>query len=305
MEHVNTSVPLPDQETSDMLSRLAIMGIGLPPSMVDNSLEIDFAAQALQGNFITNLTAYQKQSRFNPFLKEFTRQVTQSSPKLIKAIEGEIEANFEAIMEAINEKSEEDIDIDKLDKEKRKDLLRYLTLKFIDEMDVSLPAPNDDNLEMKNEAMGEYETRIDNAIKYLFTDKAWPSEFFGEEVTSVIGTYGAVVKADLMREWMIENNYMDGIMKYMESLDDDMQSFEKNMNMRSNLKKVILAAMEMSNEAKPLVKSTEAVIKVNDIKGGDDYGSGGGDYSSDTDDASGDEGGDEGGDIDFDFGPAD
>ena len=293
-------IPVPDSDTADKLEKFTTLGIGLPPEMVENSFQPEFAAQVLQANAINNLTSFQKQERFNPFLTTFIKIVMNSSPSIRTELREIVQSNIKVLLENVQEAAGDDveIDIEALDKTSVHVIIDYIVDKFTETLEVTLPAPASDNHEMKNEQMTQYEEKIDKAIGYILTQEVLPEDVVGERASEYIEKYGNIIKADMMRRWMIENDYFAEIMEYFTISSTGQQTFEKNKEIREMAIKSIKSVMDFFKESKNIAKTVEAVAETNQMKTeGDEYSSSDS-SSSDSDSGGGDDGfGDDFGDF--------
>lgn len=286
-------IPAPDNDVAEGIKRDTIMGTGLTPDMVDNSLSTEFAANVLQGNFITSLIAFQKQDRFNPLLTDFVRKVITVSPYLHKRLREIVRDNLDEIIENVKEASgDKSLSVKGLASSAIEVLIDGIIDKFTSAFEVTLPAPPNDNHESKAEQLQQYEERVDKAIEFVISQDTLPESIVSEEGTNMVDAYAAIVKADLIRDWMLENNYMPEIMNYITVSDEGVQTYEKNKAIRDLTVKTVKAMTEFFKEGKNIADSTEAVIKANDMAVEDDYSSS---SSSDDSDSSG-------GDMDDPFG---
>lgn len=287
-------IPTPDNEVAEGIKRDTIMGTGLTPDMVDNSLSTEFAANVLQGNFITSLIAFQKQDRFNPLLTDFVRKTISVSPYLHKRLREIIRDNLEEIIENIKEASgDKTLSVKGLASSAIEVLIDGIIDKFISVFEVNLPAPPNDNHESKAEQLQQYEERVDKAIEFVISQDVIPESLVSEDGESMVEQYAKIVKGDLLRDWMLENNYMPEIMNYITVSDDGVQTYEKNKAIRDLTIKTVKAMTEFFKEGKNIADSTSAVLKANDMVIEDDYSSS---SSSDSDSDS------SGGDMEDPFG---
>lgn len=267
-------IPAPDNEVAEGIKRDTIMGTGLTPDMVDNSLSTEFAANVLQGNFITSLIAFQKQDRFNPLLTDFVRKVITVSPYLHKRLREIIRDNLDEIIENVKEASgDKSLSVKGLASSAIEVLIDGIIDKFTSAFEVTLPAPPNDNHESKAEQLQQYEERVDKAIEFVISQDTLPESIVSEEGANMVDAYAAIVKADLIRDWMLENNYMPEIMNYITVSDEGVQTYEKNKAIRDLTVKTVKAMTEFFKEGKNIADSTEAVIKANDMAVEDDYSS--------------------------------
>ena len=287
-------IPAPDNDVAEGIKRDTIMGTGLTPDMVDNSLSTEFAANVLQGNFITSLIAFQKQDRFNPLLTDFVRKVITVSPYLHKRLREIVRDNLDDIIENVKEASgDKTLSVKGLASSAVEVLIDGIIDKFTSAFEVTLPAPPNDNHESKAEQLQQYEERVDKAIEFVISQDTLPESIVSEDGANMVDAYAAIVKADLIRDWMLENNYMPEIMNYITVSDEGVQTYEKNKAIRDLTVKTVKAMTEFFKEGKNIADSTEAVIKANDMAVEDDYSSSS--SSSDDNDSSG-------GDMDDPFG---
>ena len=135
--------------------------------------------------------------------------------------------------------------------------------------------------------MQQYEERVDKAIEFVISQDVIPESLVSEDGESMVEQYAKIVKGDLLRDWMLENNYMPEIMNYITVSDDGVQTYEKNKAIRDLTIKTVKAMTEFFKEGKNIADSTSAVLKANDMVIEDDYSSS---SSSDSDsDSSGDD----------------
>lgn len=281
-------IPTPDNEVAEGIKRDTIMGTGLTPDMVDNSLSTEFAANVLQGNFITSLIAFQKQDRFNPLLTEFVRKVISVSPYLHKRMREIIRDNLDEIIDNIKEASgDKTLSVKGLASSAIEVLIDGIIDKFTSSFEVNLPAPPNDNHESKAEQLQQYEERVDKAIEFVISQDIIPESLISEDGTDMVNQYAKIVKGDLLRDWMLENNYMPEIMNYITVSDEGVQTYEKNKAIRELTIKTVKAMTEFFKEGKNIADSTSAVLKANDMVIEDDYSSSSS-AESDSDSSGGD-----------------
>ena len=215
-----------------------------------------------------------------------------SSPSIRTELREIVQSNIKVLLENVQEAAGDDveIDIDALDKTSVHVIIDYIVDKFIETLEVALPAPASDNHEMKNEQMTQYEEKIDKAIGYILTQEVLPEDVVGERASEYIEKYGNIIKADMMRRWMIENDYFAEIMEYFTISTTGQQTFEKNKEIREMAIKSIKSVMDFFKESKNIAKTVEAVAETNQMKTeGDDYSSSDS-SSSDSDSGGGDDG---------------
>ena len=159
--------------------------------------------------------------------------------------------------------------------------------KFTSSFEVNLPAPPNDNHESKAEQLQQYEERVDKAIEFVISQDIIPESLISEDGKDMVDQYAKIVKGDLLRDWMLENNYMPEIMNYITVSDEGVQTYEKNKAIRELTIKTVKAMTEFFKEGKNIADSTSAVLKANDMVIEDDYSSSSS-AESDSDSSGGD-----------------
>ena len=305
-------IPAPDNDTAELINRLVQMGTFLPPELVDNSYGVDFAREVLQQNFLVGMVVKQIQTKQNPYFTEFVKKLILASPTLRIELKETVKSNLNDILDVLNEASDDKIDKEALSHDSLRTIIDYITDKFIAGLVVKLPEKANDNDEMINDQISKMEARIDKTLDYIYSEESLPNDVLGEEASNFIGQYRGLIKAEIMRNFLIESGFGTEVMDFITVSDDGIQTYEKNASMRDFAIKTIKNMMDMFEKSKNIVKSTTGFMEGNDLKPSEDsgsYDSGDNGDSSDEDgddgfgfdeDGMGDEGG-EGGEDDFDF----
>lgn len=301
-------IPVPDNDTAELINRLVQMGTFLPPELVDNSYGVDFAREVLQQNFLVGMVVKQIQTKQNPYFTEFVKKLILASPTLRVELKETVKSNLNDILDVLNEASDDEIDKTALSDDSLRTIIEYITDKFIAGLVVKLPEKANDNDEMINDQISKMEARIDKTLDYIYSPESLPNDVLGEEAANFIDQYRGLIKAEIMRNFLIESGFGTEVMDFITVSDDGVQTYEKNASIRDFAIKTIKNMMDMFEKSKNIVKSTSGFMEGNDLKpseGGGSYDSG--DSSDDSDSEGGDddfgfgdEGG-EGGEDDFNF----
>lgn len=301
-------IPVPDNDTAELINRLVQMGTFLPPELVDNSYGVDFAREVLQQNFLVGMVVKQIQTKQNPYFTEFVKKLILASPSLRTELKETVKSNLNDILDVLNEASDDGIDKNALSDDSLRTIIEYITDKFIAGLVVKLPEKANDNDEMINDQISKMEARIDKTLDYIYSPESLPNDVLGEDAANFIDQYRGLIKAEIMRNFLIESGFGTEVMDFITVSDDGVQTYEKNASMRDFAIKTIKNMMDMFEKSKNIVKSTTGFMEGNDLKpseGGGDYDSGdnSGDSEGGDDDIGGfDEEGDEDGGGEDDFG---
>lgn len=283
-------IPAPDNDTAELINRLVQMGTFLPPELVDNSYGVDFAREVLQQNFLVGMVVKQIQTKQNPYFTEFVKKLILASPTLRVELKETVKSNLNDILDVLNEASDDKIDKDALSHDSLRTIIEYITDKFIAGLVVKLPEKANDNDEMINDQISKMEARIDKTLDYIYSSESLPTDVLGEEATNFIEQYRGLIKAEIMRNFLIESGFGTEVMDFITVSDDGVQTYEKNASMRDFAIKTIKNMMDMFEKSKNIVKSTEGFMEGNDLKPSEDSG---GYDSGDNGDSSDEDGGDD------------
>lgn len=283
-------IPAPDNDTAELINRLVQMGTFLPPELVDNSYGVDFAREVLQQNFLVGMVVKQIQTKQNPYFTEFVKKLILASPTLRVELKETVKSNLNDILDVLNEASDDKIDKDALNHDSLRTIIEYITDKFIAGLVVKLPEKANDNDEMINDQISKMEARIDKTLDYIYSEESLPNDVLGEEASNFIGQYRGLIKAEIMRNFLIESGFGTEVMDFITVSDDGVQTYEKNASMRDFAIKTIKNMMDMFEKSKNIVKSTTGFMEGNDLKPSEDSGGYDSGDNGDSSDESGDDG---------------
>lgn len=301
MSRSTAEIPTPDNEVGELLTRLTQMGLLLPPELIDNSYGVDFAREILQQNFLVSMAASNFQAKLNPYFTSFVKKVILASPILRKELHRIVRSNIVSILEQIHEVNEDKVDMNALDKKSLKIIIDYLVDKFIAGINVNLPEIVNDNDDMFNDQINKMETRVDKVLDYLWSSEVLPVGIVGDDMGTLIDQYKGVVKGVVMRKFLFDMDYSPEVFDFISISDKGEQTYEKNKEIREMSIQVIKNVVEFFKESANIKKTTDAVVKANEIEtdgGGSDFSSNSDDdggFGDFGDDGFGDDDGEEGG----------
>lgn len=261
-EH-SSDQPKADSDLIDELKRLRLNGIGLTPEIVDASNAPDFATSIIQESLLFARRTQQKQNEFIPYLSDHIRKLLLNSPKMIASLKDIIEENFDSIIKLLlPESKDEKYNIDDQDKEKIKNKLIKV---FIEKYEVSLPKPDSLSITAKSEAFGVYMDSVTKAIEYYISKEAIPEEYSGENMQDVLETIKNMVIAHFARKWMSENDFLTELADMITLNEEGESQFNLLEVNKDFVEKMIKSIGGVLASAKPVAKSTDAVLSANEL----------------------------------------
>ena len=295
---VSTSYEKPDSDLEDSLRERQILGIGIPIEMVENAKTVDFATTATNNNILLNKRIIQYQLKFEPLITSNAQKIVLNHGGLMASIKKTIKENLSKLTD-VQDKNE----IFDEYRENPDLLVHLLALEFVSNFEIKLPRPDVVAVDSLAESFGKYSETIDKGIDSYFTSDILGAAYVGEQGNERVDELKAMIKAQLMRTWMVSNNMLPELSDLL-SLDDD-GNYVFN-NVESQRQHVVAATKYIRDILAKTVPTAQAADRdIEKITGGDELGdsdvSGDSGSYSDSSDDSGDGGGD-GGDDDSDGG---
>ena len=195
----------------------------------------------------------QIQTKQNPYFTEFVKKLILASPTLRTELKETVKSNLNDILDVLNEASDDEIDKTALSDDSLRTIIEYITDKFIAGLVVKLPEKANDNDEMINDQISKMEARIDKTLDYIYSPESLPNDVLGEEAANFIDQYRGLIKAEIMRNFLIESGFGTEVMDFITISDDGVQTYEKNASMRDFAIKTIKNMMDMFEKSKNIV----------------------------------------------------
>jgi len=206
-ENKSSSIVKSDEALSDNLRKMSALAFGIPPEMVDNSFNSEFAVTSIMNNTLFIKQAMTYQSKFVNMLKTHHAQVIRSDDGLLSKLREAIVSNKSAIKVKLTDLAPT-IDEEQLTEEVNEALLVMAVLNdFINNLKLELPQPPSVTLEKQLEELKAYEDSLDTGIAaYINSD--FMTEDTSGAVAGQISAYVAMIKALMTRKFMASKNIL-------------------------------------------------------------------------------------------------
>lgn len=241
-----------DTETGDKVMRSIIKSLGLVPSALDDSENVEFASVEMLKNALFNKINSERQDTLSVCISDRIRKYILSDSAMLEAIYDIIDSNSSSIISIINGMQEDDKKITKLD-----DGIKLQILKdMIECMYVKLPTTEStidvDNMKDKFENYKESIEGITDILK---------DSTYGKEAIAELGIDEAALVANIklymIIEWCEEHNYAKGLVTFINTKEaKDLKRIFATINSKDA--NIIKLAKSISKEkAKILEKISE------------------------------------------------
>lgn len=193
-----STFPKPDQELEDELKKRSIMGMGLPPEMVDNGFGSEFATTVVSQNILMAKRVTQWQDAYIPQITDHGRKVVTNNGTLVASLRSILVENYDKIKASI----EDDAELKELDKE---GVIDFFLAWFLESFELGLPRPNSVTLENQMAAFKIYADGLDLALDAWVNTNIINVAMAGQISNSVEDIKG-ILRGYYLRKWMAENN---------------------------------------------------------------------------------------------------
>jgi hypothetical protein len=198
-----------DTETGDKVMRSIIKSLGLVPSALDDSENVEFASVEMLKNALFNKINTERQDTLSIGVSDRLRKYILSDSVMLESIYDLIDSNASSIISMLNNIQEDDKKITKLD-----DGIKLQILKdIVDCIYVKLPmAENNIDIDNMKDKFENYKESIEGITDIL------KESTYGKEVIAELGidenALVANIKLYMIIEWCEEHNYAKGIVSF-------------------------------------------------------------------------------------------
>lgn len=188
VEYIDNQYKPVDMTFDDWLKKMHTMSLGLSPEVVEGAGSADFATQTIYANVMTQRRIKMISEAFSRALTQFIKLYTYNSQILMDELVNGVKNSGLVFMDQLgNRMTDEEV-----------------AVKFLDNLDVTLPLPDNTSVKEQKESFDEIVAFYDAAIDQFFSE-----EFLTEQDLGIIGAENidktkTFIKAHFVRKWMRE-----------------------------------------------------------------------------------------------------
>lgn len=287
----NTNYTKPDQDLSEYLRKAAIMSVGLTPENVDAGFQAEFATTIMTNNLLLAKRVMNIQEDFIPQVTDHLRKVAINSGGLCQDLIQIISDNFDKVdVKEMFDGEPTELQI----KQTKQAICNKVLRTFLMNFEVTLPSPNSITLDNQLDAMKTYSDALDEGLEHWINSSFFTTDMIGE-IGGQVDTVKAIVKAQLMRNWMAENGVLPELSALTELAEDGTPSINFGEGHDTHIAALTKAMGNLLVRLLPIKGASDKLVAATgDLQGGADGG-------NDNADADGGAGGGGDGDDDFNF----
>jgi len=250
--HNNTNNYQVDDTTSNKVGDYIIKHIGLSPSLINDSVEVEFASVATINNSLTRKVMAERQDVLNDNMTDLLIKLVKSDSAITKDIYDLVESNKKEFINFINDANDGD---DKI-KELSPIVLAEITRDVIEMIAIRVPKAESDDSNLIRERFDDYLDSVDSMLTVLkeSTSLAEIAREVGIDEDIALGN----LRLGLMMTWCDENNYMRPIV----TLLDSKNSKKELQDLINRIASKDASLIELTTKiAKSLNKNKEKALK--------------------------------------------
>ena len=260
-------------ELDDSLKKRHMMAYNVAPETVELSQGVDFATSIVNSNILLAKRSMRYQEKFTPFLEDLIRKVVFNSGEMMSKLGEIVQANRNKLG-LTNSKMTND----------------RVVAYFVNNIHVSLPAPDLKRLETQMIAFENYSKSLDTALPAFLSSEMFDASVVGDLSNSIAVTT-SVLKAYYQRRWLEENGVMSELFELVSTPDNKEGAFNLLKQHQLYLEGIGASTLDfMKLAGKFIYKSNKAIQAVQQAYNMDSSSSGGSGGGGENDSGGGDNG---------------
>ena len=229
---------VPNIDDDDQLNDMIHMHFGVTPEMRDAGLGAQFATGLANSNILFGKRIMRLQGIANSLLSDHSRKIVSNDQivyrslyKIIKDNWGNLQNNFTEELKNFVEQNPEDA-------------MDFFLEEVIETISIELPKPNTTSLSNQLEAFKVFKEALDDVFEVIISDDAVSQELFGESA-SKISSLKEPLKAQLIRDWMRNNNFMTELFDLVEVGEEGKSESVVVQSVMEHLKRLAINVTEL------------------------------------------------------------
>lgn len=244
-EHRSHDKPVSTLSDDETLNDMIHMHFGITPEMRDSGMGAQFATSVANNNILFSKRVSQFQKIYNAHISDLIRIITTNdnyiSSKIRKKIKeqwGKIAGSFDDRLKVLAQK-DEDKAID------------FFMDEVIESLKASLPSPETTTIQNQMSAFKEFKEAVEETFNYILSDDAVSQSILGESAEKIVALREPL-KAQLIRDWMLRNNFMSELFDLVETDDEGNPKSAVAVMAQDHIKRLSLNILEMMKAFTPV-----------------------------------------------------
>lgn len=189
---------VPSQEFYDSLGRQLYLGMGLPPELMDNTWDPEFATSLISRNIMFSQTILELQKIASGLMCDDVRRLVLADATILNGVTELVKESWGKIGANIP------VDEKEMFANNPKKYARDMISRMVNSIYVGLPSPDITTLSNQMEAVKQYSEALDVVLPNYVSEQLIAQDM-GAEIVGKVSVMLPVIKAALMRDFLADN----------------------------------------------------------------------------------------------------
>ena len=286
VQQTTSNFPGTDKDLNDRLFKQSIMGMGVPPDVIDKLHEMELATSVVTSNLLLSKRAIKTQNTFAPQFTELLKLRMYYDPVITKDIYDIIfplkkyfiyPTRLKALRAALNNKTITVTD------ENWEDICIDIVNIIINSYYMEFPKPNSATLKAQMTELEDYEKHVEKALDYILGEYL-SENAIGLALQNEVKQIKDTTLAYFMRDYMVKNGILPEVFDLMNTNSDGTPKLDIYKAQHDHLKSISRTLYSYLIANTSVLKMNEGIAKIlEELKPkGDEGGSGSSDTTEDT-----------------------
>lgn len=257
-----TSKIEPDDNLEELIRKFMLMRFSLPPKLVEDGYDSDFAATVIQNNILFSKRMTQERRKLAKMVTNDVKIIIEHDEVLREKIRQMIKGPIRKIIKGFDEPIQKYLDSNNYTNDELADTILDM---FAKDIVVTFPTTEKTNTEGMKEAFEAYVDIVDEFIEHFVSTDALPEDVRGTMGDLDMDYIGNAIKSELIRKWMSDNNFLPEA-NMMFAYDEDNQPLYDVMGGYSDYLERVTETFYrfMKNRKKLTEKANERFAKIDE-----------------------------------------
>lgn len=276
-----SSTVKPDTDLDEELKKRSIMGLGLPPELVDNGFASEFATTVTANNIMLAKRVLQAQEQFTPIITAHVKRLASSDMVITSKMLDVIKENAVEIEKYLP------ADVVLKYETNKEALYLFVLEEIIDSLELSLPNPTSTTLNNQMIEFDNWLAALDKALDSWISGAVLKSSASGD-LSNNADDIKEIVRAYYIRDYLARNNILTELNDLVSMNDEGepkVDVFEMNKTHISAMMRSTVKFLDSLNPAKLAANKDLERLGSTESSGLDDSGAEGSDGTGESLDA--------------------
>lgn len=220
MNDASRNIKIPEDTISEVLEELCYMEFFMNAEMVKYGKDANFATTVVTQNKLYENRIAKQQIKTEHNLTRLVKTILSNDATIRNEMLSIINSNLKVIKKL----NKDIISLVSTSEVKDEELADIILDIMIEDISITLPRPTSlsegNNLKT---TLNDYKEAVESYVDVMFDNEAFGTAIAGEEISTNIESYKAIIKKMLLQEWVNDNNYIPSMSKFL-TLDESGES---------------------------------------------------------------------------------